>query len=73
MKVSVHFYIIITTLLLVGVAVTVFFNVAYPIVYTTVIIGQVWWLLTIYKVLTDDYTTEKTFDDWYEDHPIGKE
>lgn len=58
---------------MVGVAVTVFFNVAYPIVYTTVIIGQVWWLLTIYKVLTDDYTTEKTFDDWYEDHPIGKE
>ena len=25
----------------------------------------------VYKVLTDNYTTEKTFSDFYEDHPIG--
>jgi len=26
---------------------------------------------TVYKVLTDKYTTDKTFDDWYEDHPMS--
>lgn len=73
MKVSAHFYVIVTTLLLVAVAVMVFFNVAYPIVYSTVVIGQAWWILTVYKVLTNKYTTTKTFEDWYEDHPIGKD
>lgn len=73
MRLSAHFYVIITTLLLVTVAVLVFYNVDYPIVFTAVLLGQAWWIFTVYKVLTDDYTTDKTFDDWYEDYPIGKE
>ena len=73
MRVSAHFYIIVTTLLLAAVAIMVFYNVAYPIVYTTVIIGQAWWILTVYKVLTNKYTTKKTFEDWYEDHPLQKD
>lgn len=48
----------------------VFYNVPYDIVFYTVIVGQAWWLLTVYKVLTDNYTTDKTFDDWYEDNPM---
>ena len=51
----------------------VFYNVNYPIVFTAVLLGQAWWIFTVYKVLTDEYTTDKTFDDWYEDYPIGKE
>ncbi len=70
MKLSVTFYITITTLLLVTVATLVHYNVSLSIVLTTVLIGQAWWILTVYKVLTDDYQTKKTFDDWYEDHPI---
>ena len=73
MRVSAHFYIIVTTLLLAAVAIMVFYNVAYPIVYTTVIIGQAWWILTVYKVLTNKYTTKKTFEDWYQDHPLQKD
>lgn len=73
MRLSAHFYVIITTLLLITVAVLVFYNVSYPIVFTAVLLGQAWWILTVYKVLTDDYSTDKTFDDWYEDHPIGNE
>ena len=73
MKLSVTFYITITTLLLVAVATLVHYNVSLSIVLTTVLIGQAWWILTVYKVLTDDYQTEKTFDDWYEDKPIGNE
>ncbi|WP_029037659.1 hypothetical protein [Salinimicrobium xinjiangense] len=70
MKLSAHFYVIIATLFLVAVAVMVFYNVPYDIVFYTVIVGQAWWLLTVYKVLTDNYTTDKTFDDWYEDNPM---
>ncbi|MCC8359873.1 hypothetical protein [Salinimicrobium sediminilitoris] len=73
MRISAHFYVIVATLLLVSVAVMVFYNVSYDIVFYTVIAGQAWWLLTVYKVITDNYSTDKTFDDWYEDHPIGKE
>ncbi len=67
------FYIGVTTLLLVTVAVMVFFNLRYDLVFYTVLAGQAWWLFTVYKVLTDDYSTDKTFEDWYEDHPIGRE
>ncbi len=73
MKLTATFYITITTLLLVAVAAMVFFNFSYPAVFYTVMAGQAWWIFTVYKVLTDDYTTDKTFEDWYEDHPIGNE
>lgn len=63
---------IISSLLLVAIAVMVFYNVSYPIVFYTVLAGQAFWLFTVYKVLTDNYTTEKTFDDWYEDHPMDQ-
>lgn len=70
MKLTAHFYVIITTLLLATVAVMVFYNVPYDIVFYTVLVGQAWWVFTVYKVITDDYSTDKTFDDWYEDHPM---
>lgn len=73
MKNSVAFYITITTLLLVAVAVLVHYNFSLSTVLITVLAGQAWWVITVYKVLTDDYQTEKTFDDWYEDKPIGRE
>jgi hypothetical protein len=73
MRQSAHIYVLITTLFLVTIAVMVFYNVSYPVVFFTVLAGQAFWLFTVYKVLTDDYSTEKTFDDWYEDHPIGRE
>lgn len=58
---------------MVAVAVMVYYNFSYSTVFYTVLAGQAWWILTVYKVLTEDYETDKTFDDWYEDHPIGKE
>ncbi|UZH56308.1 hypothetical protein JRG66_05435 [Salinimicrobium tongyeongense] len=73
MKLSAHFYVVITSLLLALVAVMVFYNLPYNAVFFTVLLGQAWWLFTVYKVLTDKYSTNKTFDDWYEDHPVGKE
>ncbi len=72
MKLSAYFYVTVATLLLVAVAVLVFYNFPYRAIFYTVMIGQMWWVLTVYKVLTDDYSTEKTFDDWYEDHPVKR-
>lgn len=72
MRLSAHFYVAITTLLLITVAVMVFYNLSYEIIFFTVLAGQAWWLLTVYKVLTDDYSTDKTFDDWYEDKPVER-
>lgn len=73
MRYSVIFYIVITTLLLAGVAIMVFFNFRFDLVFYTVLFGQAWWILTVYKVLTDNYSTDKKFEDWYEDHPIGND
>lgn len=73
MRLSVSFCIVITTLLLVAVAVMVFYSVRFDLILYTVLAGQAWWIFTVFRVLSDKYTTDKTFDDWYEDHPIGRE
>lgn len=39
-------------------------------VFYVTIIGQVMVVYMVYKVLTDNYSTNKTFEDFYEDHPI---
>lgn len=63
----------ITTFILVLVTVLSALNTQFPLVFYLTCLGQVLLIFTVYKVLTDDYRTEKTFDDWYEDNPIGKE
>lgn len=64
---------IITTIVLVALAIMVHFNPPFSLVLYTTIGGQLLLIFTVYKVLTDDYDTNKTFEDWYEDYPIGKE
>ena len=70
MKLSLTFYILLSTGLLVLVAVMAFYNLPFSWVFFTTLIGQISMLLMVYKILTDDYTTEKTFKDWYEDRPL---
>ncbi|AVR44358.1 hypothetical protein C7S20_03285 [Christiangramia fulva] len=59
----------ISTLILVSLVVLSSANVAFPIVFYLTVIGQVIFMLSVFKILTDKYHTEKTFDDWYEDSP----
>lgn len=73
MKTSAMPLVILTTLVLVTVSTFASFNIPFNWVFYTTVFGQGLLIFTIYKVLTDDYTTDKTFDDFYEDHPIGKE
>lgn len=73
MKTNGIFYLVLTTIVLVALTVMVFYNAPFSIVFFTTVGGQLLLIFTVYKVLTDDYSTNKTFDDWYEDYPIGRE
>lgn len=63
----------ITTAILVAVTVLSALNFPFPLVFYLTCLGQVFLIFTVYKVLTDKYTTKKKFKDWYEDHPMNND
>lgn len=69
MKNQSYIWLAISTVFLIAVAVTAHYQMNFPFVYSLVIIGQLVLIFTVYKVLTDKYSTDKTFNDWYEDKP----
>ncbi|WP_298895951.1 hypothetical protein [uncultured Psychroserpens sp.] len=71
MKFPVMFYVVVTTLLLVTVTIAAAMDIPLNWVFFLTCIGQVFVVIMVYKVLRDNYTTEKTFKDFYEDYPIG--
>lgn len=70
MKIPVMFYVGLTTLMLVALTVMVALDVPFNWVFYMTCLGQIMVVVMVYKVLRDDYTTDKTFDDFYEDFPI---
>lgn len=73
MKLSAISFLIITTFILISVSIMAALDVNFSWVFFTTLIGQILLVYTVYKVLIDNYKTDKTFDDWYEDKPIDKE
>ncbi len=73
MKFSGVFYLGVTTFILILVSIFSSLDFSFPVVFYLVCAGQLFLILSVYKVLTDKYSTNKTFDDFYEDHPIGSE
>jgi uncharacterized membrane protein len=73
MKIPAMFYVIITTLVLITVTIMVAMNLPFNWVFYLTCIGQLLIVVMVYKVLTDNYTTKNTFDNFYEDHPIYQE
>ncbi len=73
MKISGMFYVAVTTLLLVTLTIMVAMDISFTWVFYVTVLGQILVAVMVYKVLKDNYTTDKTFDDFYEDHPIGKQ
>ena len=67
------FYVWLTTLLLVTITIMASMNMAFSWVFYLTVIGQVLVAVMVYKVLVDKYTTDKTFQDYYEDYPIGRQ
>lgn len=62
-----------TTLILVTVAIFSALQFPFHWVFWLTIAGEALLIVTVFRVLTDSYSTHKTFDDFYEDHPIGAE
>ena len=72
MKLSAMFYVAATTLALLLVTIFSVMDMPFNWVFYLTMGGQVLLVVMVYKVLTDSYTTEKTFDDFYEDNPIRR-
>ena len=73
MKISAMGVVAFTTLVLVTVTILASMNFPFNWVFYVTIIGQALVIYMVYKVLTDNYSTVKTFDDFYEDNPIKEE
>ena len=73
MKLSAITYLILTTVILITVAIFAAMDLHFRWVFFTTVFGEILLVLSVIKVLKDKYTTDKTFKDFYEDHPIGEE
>jgi hypothetical protein len=72
MKSSAMFWVGATTILLIMVTIMATMNFDFSWVFYLTVLGQIMIVCMVYKVLTDDYKTLKTFEDFYEDYPIRK-
>ncbi len=73
MKFSAMSIVAFTTLVLVTVTIMASMNFPFNWVFYVTVFGQALVVYMVYKVLTDDYQTSKTFEDFYEDFPINKD
>ena len=71
MKIPAMFYVGLTTFILVMLTIMVSMNMAFTWVFYTMCLGQGLVIVMVYKVLRDKYTTDKTFENFYEDRPIN--
>lgn len=73
MKLSAITYLLITTFALVTVAIFAAMDFPFRWGFYLTVSGQAFLIFSIFKVLKDNYKTTKTFEDFYEDYPIGRE
>jgi len=69
MKSSSLFWLGITTLVLLAVVLMAIGGFLFRWVFFLTVAGQALLGFTVYRVLSDPYTSDKTFDDFYEDTP----
>ena len=72
MKISALTFLGLTTLVLLTVVVFVAINIPFNWIFYITCVGQVLLVYSVIRILKDDYTTDKTFADFYEDHPINE-
>ncbi|MGI9547909.1 MAG: hypothetical protein ACR2MM_11755 [Flavobacteriaceae bacterium] len=70
MRFSAMFWVGITTLVLITVTIMVSMGFPFNWIFYLTVAGQLMVVYMVYKVLTDRYHTDKTFEDFYEDYPI---
>lgn len=71
MNSSAMFWVGITTLVLITVTIMATMDFPFNWVFYLTVIGQIMVVYMVYRVLTDHYQTDKTFEDFYEDRPIN--
>ncbi len=71
MKISAMTMVLITSVMLLIVTILVIMNIEFSWIFYLTCLGQIMIAIMVYKVLKENYTTDKTFDDFYEDHPIS--
>lgn len=69
MKLSAMTLLGVTTTLLLTVVIFVAMDFSFSWVFYATCAGQILLVYTVYKILVDDYSTDKTFKDFYEDRP----
>lgn len=62
-----------TTILLVLATIMSSYDMAFKWVFSLVVIGQAALIFMVYSVLTDDYKTDLTFENGYQDRPLKVE
>ncbi|ALM21728.1 membrane protein [Nonlabens sp. MIC269] len=73
MKINALFWVYLVTAVLVILTISSQLGTMFKWIFTGTLIGQLLLLTMVYKILTDDYETDKTFEDFYEDRPdLGK-
>jgi len=72
MKSNAMFWVAMTTFVLIILTIMAAMKFPFNWVFYVTVIGQTMVAYMVYKVLTDNYSTDKTFEDFYEDNPIGK-
>lgn len=73
MKISAMTWVAITTLFLLMLTVAAALGSAFRWIFLATVAGQALVLIMVYKVLRDSWTTDKTFEDYYEDFPVPRE
>lgn len=63
------FWVSLTTLVLIVVTIFAALGMAFNWVFYLTVLGQGLLGYSVYRVLTDSYVTDKTFEDFYEDVP----
>lgn len=73
MKHSAITLLLITTAILITVAIFAAMELPFRWVFFLTVLGEILLIYSVIRVLKDRYSTKKTFKDYYEDHPINKE
>lgn len=66
MKTSGIFLLILSSVILLLVAICASLNYSFPLVFYLVCTGQLFLLLAVYKILKEHYTPKETFEEFYE-------
>ncbi len=70
MNFSAMFWVGTTTIVLLMVTIMATMGFPFNWIFYLTVFGQIMLVYMVYRVLTDNYTTNKTFEDFYEDRPI---